>query len=121
MNNSRQIILAFFAAVLFVGCATETFEQARVRVGMSREDLRFYFGEPLRIEATDWGEDWYYRFVVAESPLVGAAVAQDVYGESGSVAVDLSGAPELKAVWPIHLSREGYVIEPIPEGRILGR
>ena len=36
------------------------------KAGFSRSDLRFFYGEPLRIELVAGGgvgEDWYYQFV----------------------------------------------------------
>ena len=124
MRKPRALILVLFAAVAVAGCVTEEPEPAaRVRVGMSRDDLRFYFGEPLRVQATEsGGEDWYYRFVSWNPPQVDGAVSHDDLEGSHSVSVSMSGlGSSIKEQRPIHLSADGRVIEPIPEGTILGR
>ena len=54
-------VLAAMGLCLLVGCATgvKTTDIA-VRVGMFRDNLKLFFGEPLRIEAGAAGaEDWY--------------------------------------------------------------
>ncbi len=116
------MLLAILMVASVWGCATETkFEQARVRVGMSRDDLKFYFGEPLRIEnAGPDGEYWYYRFVSPENAQVDGAVVHDVVDGSDTVAVSITPG-RAKADLPIHVSPDGHVVEPIPEGKILGR
>jgi hypothetical protein len=122
MRMHRLLVLAMFVAVAVTGCATDPApEHPRVRVGMSREDVRFYFGEPLRIEATPWGEDWYYRCLYWSNPQVGGEVVQNAYDGSGAVSVSVSSPPGNKGECPIHLSADGHVIEPLPEGKILGR
>ncbi len=125
MRRHTRLMLALVALAAMAGCVTEPeLERSPIRVGMSRQDLRFFFGEPVRIEAIDsGGEDWYYRFVSSESPQVDGAVSQDPVDGTGAVAVSVSGLPGKagKVELPIHLSAEGRVIEPIPEGKLLRR
>ena len=111
-----------------VGCATTITEESGdipVRLGMSRDDLRFYFGEPLRIERTASGrEDWYYRFgtrqprVVGESGTVTEFDGQTTYA---TMEMNLAKGDDDRPLLPIHVSAEGYVIEPLPEGFVSRR
>ena len=122
LRYTNRLVLCVLFAVAVAGCVAQEPEPRRVRVGMSRDDLRFYFGEPLRIEAVGSGaEDWFYRCVLPSEPQVDGAVTQDVVEGSGSVSVSVSTSPGSKGEWPIHLSPEGYVIEPLPEVQILAR
>ena len=123
MRNQRLLILALSAAAAVAGCVTEPeLGRSPIRVGMPREDLRFFFGEPLRIERTDsGGEDWFYRFESSSTPQMDGAVSHDVADGSDSVWVSMSPSSKGKEERPIHLSVDGRVIEPIPEGKILGR
>jgi hypothetical protein len=84
---------------------------------MSRDRLRARFGEPLRIEhGAAGGEDWYYSF---SSPLdFQASSYHDLQSKSDSVSVSISDSTGTHER-PIHLSREGYVTEPLPGGRIV--
>lgn len=86
---------------------------------MSRTDLRVYFGEPLRIERGPWGgEDWYYRFAAWKTGPTGSTGTTEEFGERTSyVSVGLAFSKDTEER-PIHLSAEGYVIEPLPKGRV---
>ena len=67
--RKRRIVLVAIGLLLLAGCANPPrTSDIAVRVGMSREDLRLHFGEPLRIDAQAGGaEDWYYHFAQWET------------------------------------------------------
>jgi len=121
--KSRNIVLLVISLVVFAGCesAPET-KDSELRPGMSRDDIKFYFGTPLRIEAgAAGGEDWYYRFVSWKTNPTQETGTREDSGERTtyvSVALDYS---KDDAERPIHVSAEGYVIEPLPEGKIVKR
>jgi hypothetical protein len=113
--------MALLVAVAVTACVSESAsERPRVRVGMSREDLRLYFGQPLRIEpASSGGENWYYSFVSWSSPQVEATRPGDSLDpdiSSVSLSVSSSRGEQER---PVHLSADGYVTEPIPEGKLV--
>ena len=114
-------MLALFAAAALAGCVTDS-DRPRVRVGMSRDDLRSRFGEPLRIEsAASGGEDWYYSFVSWGTPQIEATASHDNFGAGrDSVSIGLSSTWSTQEC-PIHLSGDGFVVEPIPDGKIVGK
>ncbi len=120
----RFALFALIATGLLGGCATNWEESAkpRLRAGMSRDDVRFFFGNPSRIETLPTGgEDWYYSFAFWTPAQVQSAAEVDPYGGGGvSVAVT---APAKRTVQqcPVHLSPEGFVIEPLPAGELVGR
>jgi hypothetical protein len=88
---------------------------------MTSDDLQFFYGKPLRIEPdASGGEDWYYTFVSWSKPEVGGTSWHDPAAQSSTVAVDVSSTRTREDL-PIHLSKDGYVIEPIPIGKIVGR
>jgi len=91
-----------------------------VSVGMSRTELRSYFGEPLRVERNvAGGEDWYYRFAAWETHPTGSTENREEFGEKTSyVSVGL-GFSKHTQERPLHLSPEGYVTEPLPKGKLL--
>ena len=115
--------IAFVTVAMFVlaGCVTapRTVDIA-VRVGMSRDELRLHFGEPLRIEsAASGGEDWYYRFAQWETYPTGETGTTEDFGDRTSyVAVGL-GFSKNTQEHPIHVSSEGRVIEPLPKGKVV--
>ena len=115
----RFALFALIATGLLGGCATNWEESAkpRLRAGMSRDDVRFFFGNPSRIETLPTGgEDWYYSF---SSPLeVQASSYHDRLSQSDSVSVTIADSTSTQEC-PIHLSSEGYVIEPLPTGHIV--
>ena len=117
------LIFAIFAAVALSGCVTDSDTgsyRPRLRVGMSRDDLRACFGKPLRIEAVaSGGEDWYYAFASGSAPQVDTSSSYDSSGaRTDSVSVSLSDTKTTQEC-PIHLSSDGYVIEPVPEGDVV--
>ena len=110
------LTLLLLAMGVFGGCATGS-DAPRLFTGMSRDRLRARFGEPLRVEpGPGGGEDWYYTF--SGSPDVQATRYHDVQSGSDSVSVTISDTTSAQAS-PIHLSADGYVIEPLPQGRIV--
>lgn len=117
-------LLALSLVCALAGCATESArsEPARVRVGMSRDDLKFFFGNPSRIEPLpDGGEDWYYSFATSSPPQVESSSVVDPFGgRTDTVSVTVSDNRTVQRC-PIHLSADGLVIEPIPEGKLVGR
>ncbi len=123
MRKHLTYVLACFASVLLAGCVTESEpERSPIRLGMSRDDVRFYLGEPLRREpTTSRGEDWYYRVVSGSNFQMDGAVEHDPYEGSDAVAVSVSPSAKVKGECPIHFSADGQVIEPLPEGKIQGR
>ena len=86
---------------------------------MSRDDLRACFGKPVRIEpAASGGEDWYYNFGSGNAPQVDTSTSYDSSGaRTDSVSLTVSDTKTTQEL-PIHLSSDGYVIEPIPEGTV---
>jgi len=118
----RQAIWAMgIFSLMLMGCEeTPAPSHASVRSGMTRDGLRSRFGEPLRIEpAVAGGEDWYYRFVYWKGQPTGSSETTEEFGQKTSsvtVGWEESRTVEEKAV---HLSQDGIVVEPIPQGRIV--
>jgi hypothetical protein len=121
--KTRIRVLAAMGLCLLVGCATgvKTTDIA-VRLGMSRDDLKLFFGEPLRIEAGAAGaEDWYYRFVAWRTqPTSESGTSVEPGGTTSYVSMGLaiSRDPEER---PVHISPQGLVIGPLPNGKIVLR
>ena len=120
MRNLGLALVAISAFVL-AGCASapETAATA-VRLGMSRSDLKLYFGEPLRVEpAAAGGENWYYRFSAWRARPTSEAGNTVDFGQPTSyvsVGVEFSKDTEEH---PIHVSSDGYVITPLPNGKVV--
>jgi outer membrane protein assembly factor BamE (lipoprotein component of BamABCDE complex) len=105
---------------LLAGCATES-DSPTIYVGMSRDRLRARFGEPLRVERTrTGGEDWYYPFSSWRNSNFEGNVENDGETRSASVSMTLSDGNNTREC-PIHLSPDGYVVEPLPVGKVVGR
>ncbi|HZV36535.1 MAG TPA: hypothetical protein VFB72_18300 [Verrucomicrobiae bacterium] len=87
---------------------------------ITRDDLRSRFGEPLRTEAAGpSGEIWYYRFVSwSNHPTGSSETVHDFNGQSSTVTVGWQFT-RVSDERPVHISPDGYVIEPVPEGRIV--
>ncbi len=118
---NRNLILLAISLLVLAGCASAPeVADIRVQIGMSREDLRAYFGEPLRIEpGTAGGEDWYYRFIGWKARPMGESGSREEFGERTSyvtVGLDFSRPIEER---PIHVSPAGYVIAPVPKGKVV--
>ena len=115
------VVLIAIGLLVLAGCASAPkTPDITLRVGMARDDLRLYFGEPLRIESVaSGGEDWYYRFASWETHPTGSTSTTEDFGEKTSwVSVGL-GFSKHAQERPIHVSPEGYVIEPLPKGKIV--
>jgi len=87
---------------------------------MSRDDLRLHFGEPLRIEPGAFGgENWYYRFVGWKTrPTQDSGIST----EFGEVTPYVSGGLDISKdteEQPVHVGSGGYVVEPLPKGKIV--
>ncbi len=122
MLKPRLIGLALLTALALAGCASEPEEPLRVRLGMSRDDLRFFFGEPLRVETVQTGgEVWFYRVILPNTPRMDGEAWQDPYTGSGGVAVSVSPSEKTRQECPVFLSAEGRVIEPLPQVPIRGK
>jgi|SRR5215469_2792125 len=112
----RLLEISLLAALLAAGCVTES-DAPHLFAGMSRERVRARFGEPLRVEqAPAGGEDWYYSF--SSSPEIQGSTYHDYQTGSDSVSASVSVSDE-KVERPVHLSPEGYVVEPLPSGHIV--
>ena len=119
MSMLRRFLLvtALLLAIVMVGACVTEYDAPTLFVGMSRDRLRARFGEPLRVEHTSaGGEDWYYSF--SGPPEVQADSYHDEQSNSGSVSVTISSSTSRQEC-PVHLSPEGYVIEPLPRGHIV--
>lgn len=112
------------ALFLFTGCATrpDNASDVAVRVGMSRSELQVIYGQPLRIEPNaSGGQDWYYDFyswgtgqTVTVSGETTDAGGNTISSGSESLQVGKGTVEE-----PIHVSPEGYVVAPLPSGKVL--
>jgi outer membrane protein assembly factor BamE (lipoprotein component of BamABCDE complex) len=118
-----KAICIFLAAIslLFAGCASDPHDAySTALAGMSRNNLRFYFGEPLRIQSTPGGgEDWYYRFNTWKSQPTGASGNNNDFGQQSSYAsagLQFSQDTEER---PVHVSADGFVVGPVPKGKIV--
>lgn len=103
------------------GCATAPpTRYSTVLEGMSRNNLRFYFGEPLRIEpGPSGGENWYYRFSSWHANPTGAAETSDDFGQRTSSASLVVEVSKQIVELPVHLSSDGFVVPPIPHGKVV--
>jgi hypothetical protein len=115
------LVCVVMTSLVLVGCESPPrTSEVTLRAGMSRDDLRLHFGEPLRIEPGPSGaENWYYRFVAWRTSPVGESGTSI---ESGQVTSYVSGGLEFSKdpeECPIHLSPDGYVIEPLPIGKVV--
>ena len=108
------------ALALLDGCASDS-DSPALYVGMSRERLRSRFGEPLRVERGRAGrEDWYYSVTSSGDPDIQASVNNDGASSSTSISATITDQKKTQEC-PIHLSVDGYVIEPLPVGQVVRR
>ncbi|HSY17164.1 MAG TPA: hypothetical protein VK815_02475 [Candidatus Acidoferrales bacterium] len=119
--KTRSLALATISLLAFAGCAT-THEPtySTVLEGMTRNVLRYNFGEPLRIEPrAAGGEDWYYNFSTWQTQPTGSTSTGNEFGErTSSVNAGLSFSKQVVAR-PVHLSSDGFVVPPLPEGKVV--
>ena len=116
MIRSFLVLTALLLALVALeACVTDS-DRPALFVGMSRDRLKARFGEPLRIERTPTGgEDWYYSF---SSPLdVQVDGYHDEPSRSTMASVTISESTGTHEC-PIHISSDGFVIEPLPSGHI---
>jgi hypothetical protein len=108
--------------VLLAGCASQgRHGYSKVLPGMSRNLLRADFGEPVRITpAAAGGEDWYYRFSsLRVRPAAAAADTTDDFGQrSSSISTSWDFSKQVEEL-PVHISADGFVVEPVPKGRVV--
>jgi outer membrane protein assembly factor BamE (lipoprotein component of BamABCDE complex) len=117
--KASSIILALLNLLLITGCeSTPKTADMKVRLGMSRFDLRYNFGEPTRIVPTSTGgEDWYYTFVAWKTSEAEDGGRTNDFGETTTYAsVGVEFSKEVKE-FPVHISHEGRVIKPLPPGK----
>jgi hypothetical protein len=112
-----------FLMLLAAGCSTDseqTGNNIRVQPGMSRDDLKFYFGGPLRVEpVATGGENWYYRFSSWNENSEedsGISAGNGIITNYTSETVSFSKSTD---VYPIHISAAGLVIAPVPDGKVV--
>lgn len=120
----RNVLLVL--VLLLAGCASSSepvTAAAPVSLGMSAADLRSYFGEPRRIETNpDGSARWFYRF----------RTAAQIEAESHTVRKESDTGLEVSRLWrrtktfsapeqAVHVSAEGFVVAPVPEGAVVRR
>src|SRR5215469_17043308 len=119
----RSINLVAGVFILFAGCATapDNASDIAVRVGMSRNELKAVYGDPLRIESTPYGgQDWYYHFYSwAKGPTVSVSETTDANGYPTTSTSEGWQVEKGPIDEPIHLSPQGYVVGPLPSGKVL--
>jgi outer membrane protein assembly factor BamE (lipoprotein component of BamABCDE complex) len=120
MKSGCLVFLALSLMAL-AGCETAPRTAAiSLQVGMSRDDLRLHFGEPLRIEpAASGGENWYYRFVAWQTRPTQDSGISNEYGQMAPYASSGLDVSNETVEYPIHVSSGGYVIEPLPKGKVV--
>ncbi|HEY1786545.1 MAG TPA: hypothetical protein VGJ73_00240 [Verrucomicrobiae bacterium] len=120
----RDLILVTGALILFAGCATppDNTSDIAVRIGMTTSELKVMYGEPLRVESDgSGGENWYYHFYSwgAGQTVTVSSQTTDAAGNTlDSSSEDLQvGKGTMEE--PIHVSAEGYVVAPLPSGKVI--
>ncbi|MDR3457072.1 MAG: hypothetical protein P4N60_06470 [Verrucomicrobiae bacterium] len=119
--KTRNLVLTALSLCLLAGCATGPHATySTVLEGMTRTNLKYNFGEPLRIEPrSGGGEDWYYRFSSWQSQPVGSSGTRDDFGQRTSyVSAGLDFSQQVVEL-PVHVSADGYVVTPLPKGKVV--
>jgi hypothetical protein len=117
----KNIILTALSLLLLTGCESPTqTSEIKLRLGMSRDEVKSYYGDPLRIEpAQSEGENWYYHFVSWDKhPTEEAGTREDTAGKTSYVSVGYEFTKNTEER-PVHISTNGVVIEPLPEGKVV--
>jgi outer membrane protein assembly factor BamE (lipoprotein component of BamABCDE complex) len=98
---------------------TDSEPSPKLYTGMTRDDVRSLFGKPLRIESNPaGGEDWIYRSASrAPDREIQTTESGDAFNHERSTTASYS-FPSDKHEATIHLSADGHVMEPLPEGNI---
>ena len=108
--------ILIMTTLLLGGCATDS-DTPALFAGMSRDRLKAKFGEPVRIEHLFGGsEDWYYYFSNPWEVDTTSTHDGPPDADSGSLAIKKTNGKEER---PVHLSPEGYVMNPLPKGHIV--
>lgn len=116
----RNIWVVALSLCLLSGCASTPKTYSHVLEGMSRNNLRFWFGEPLRVEhLASGGEDWYYRFSSLQTKPVGDASMKEDYGQQATIVSEGLEFSQHVEELPVHLSPDGFVIAPVPKGKVV--
>ena len=119
--KTKYIVLAAMSLLVLAGCASDPKNAySSVLPGMSRNNLRFYCGEPLRIEPTaSGGEDWYYRFSSWQTQQTETETTTQEFGNrTHDVSSNLNISKQVLEC-PVHISSDGFVVEPIPKGKVV--
>ncbi len=120
MKIKESLLLCAALGAMLTGCASSpVVSDIRVREGMEGSYVKRVFGEPLRTERdADGSEDWYYNFVAWKGNPDGASSTTVSPGSTDTfVNGGLSITKETSEA-PIHVSADGHVTGPIPEGKI---
>ena len=113
--------MAALSLWLLAGCSSTPINSySSVLAGMSRNNLRFYFGEPSRIEPNAaGGENWYYSFTSWKVKPTAESGTREDFGEKSSyVSVGLSGS-EVTEEHAVHVAADGFVVGPVPTGKVV--
>jgi outer membrane protein assembly factor BamE (lipoprotein component of BamABCDE complex) len=119
--KTKYTVLVGMGLFLLAGCASGPKNAySSVLAGMSRNNLRFYFGEPVRIvPAASGGEDWYYRFSSWQPQPTGSSGTSEESGQQSSyTSASVTFSKQVQEL-PVHISSEGFVIEPVPHGKVV--
>ena len=116
----KNLGLVAISGLLFAGCASAPETAAvNLHLGMSRDELKRYYGAPLRIEpAPAGGENWFYRFVASKGHLADETGTIEQFGERTTYASVALEPGQASGERPVHVSPDGFVIPPLPDGKI---
>jgi outer membrane protein assembly factor BamE (lipoprotein component of BamABCDE complex) len=112
--------LSVIVACVLAGCSSTPKTYSTVLEGMSRNVLRSYFGEPLRVEpGASGGEVWYYSFSTWQTQPTGSSGVSEEFGERTTyVSAGLEFSKQVEEM-PVRISPEGFVVPPLPRGKVL--
>jgi outer membrane protein assembly factor BamE (lipoprotein component of BamABCDE complex) len=119
--KTSYLVLAALSLFVFAGCSsTHDKTYATVLEGMSRNVLRANFGEPLRVQpGVAGGEDWYYRFSSWQSQPGGSSGTQNDLGQQTTyVSASVDFSKQVQEL-PVHVSADGFVVPPLPGGKVV--
>ena len=73
------------------------------------------------MEQTPRGEDWYYRFssLKMEPTSDSGTTIDPVTGERSNYATASLTFSDDTAERPVHVSAEGFVVRPMPDGKVV--
>ena len=119
--KTKGRVLATMSLLVLAGCSTrQETTYSTVIEGMPRGVLMANFGEPLHIEpGASGGEDWYYRFSSWQSQLTRSSGASNDFGQPTTyVSAGLAFSKQVVEL-PVHLSPDGFVVPPLPKGKVV--